>query len=105
MVWTKTGRFLAALLLLAGTAGANAQSAGDNGGHATRQKARAGSDAGGTETKGTGVRTGSGPLSQPIPPAVSTTNPGQNLQQYPQRPSNAPGPALTNPPQQPFGSR
>jgi hypothetical protein len=60
---------------------------------------------GGTATTGHGVKTGQGPLSQPIPPAVSTTNPQQNLQQSPQRPQNMPGPTQTNPPQQPFGSR
>jgi len=66
---------------------------------ATRSDTRTGM--GGTATSGTGVRTGQGPLSQPIPPATSTTNPQQN----PQRPQNTQGPAQTNPPQQPFGSR
>lgn len=56
---------------------------------------------GGTATTATGVRTGQGPLSQPIPPAVSTVNPQQN----PQRPLGTWGPVQTNPPQQPFGSR
>jgi hypothetical protein len=59
---------------------------------------------GGNPNTGTGVATGRGPLSQPVPPAVSTTNPRQNLQQGPQRPQNSGGPALTNPSQQPFGS-
>jgi hypothetical protein len=70
-------------------------------GAATSQKPNTGTGMGGTATSGTGVRTGKGPLSQPIPPATSTTNPQQN----PQRPQNTPGPAQTNPPQEPFGSR
>jgi hypothetical protein len=56
---------------------------------------------GGTASTGTGVKTGKGPLSHPIPPAVSTTNP----QPTPQRPQNMQGPTQTNPPEQPFGSR
>lgn len=54
---------------------------------------------------GTGARTGQGPLSQPVPPATSLTNPRQNYY-YPQtsnRPQNYWGPAVTNPPQYPFG--
>src|SRR5262245_6704865 len=53
----------------------------------------------------TGVRTGQGPLSQPIPPATSLANPNQNFnyQQTPNRPQNYGGPAQTNPPQNPFG--
>jgi hypothetical protein len=53
----------------------------------------------------TGVRTGRGPLTQPIPPATSLANPRQNYY-YPQtlnRPQNYGGPAVTNPPQYPFG--
>jgi hypothetical protein len=64
-----------------------------------------GTGMGGTAATGTGVKTGHGPLSEPIPPAVSTTNPRQNPQQNPQRPQNMQGPAQTNPPQEPFGSR
>jgi hypothetical protein len=52
-----------------------------------------------------GVRTGQGPLSQPIPPAVSTTNPQQNSQGGILRPQNMQGPAQTNPSQNPFGSK
>src|SRR5262249_34245855 len=54
---------------------------------------------------GSGVPTGRGPMSQPIPPAVSTFNRGQNLQQDPYRPQNQRGPALTNPSQYPFGAQ
>jgi hypothetical protein len=81
------------------------KSIGGAGGAATGQKSNTGTGMGGTATSGTGVRTGKGPLSQPIPPATSTTNPQQNPQQNPQRPQNTPGPAQTNPPQEPFGSR
>lgn len=49
--------------------------------------------------------TGRGPLSQPIPPAVSSINRGQNVQQGPYGSQYYSGPALTNPPQYPFGSR
>lgn len=53
----------------------------------------------------TGIRTGQGPLSQPIPPATSLTNPRQNYYypQTPNRPQYYGGPAVTNPPQYPFG--
>jgi len=56
-------------------------------------------------TSGAPVATGHGPLSQPVPPAVSTANPRQNFQPGAQRPQNYGGPAQTNPSQQPFGSR
>ena len=78
-----------------GIAGARAQGTGNT----------SGTGMGGSAATGTGVKTGHGPLSQPIPPAVSTTNPRQNPQQNPQRPQNMQGPAQTNPPQEPFGSR
>ena len=55
----------------------------------------------GPAASGTGVRTGQGPLTKPIPPAVSTMNPPHN----PQLPQNMRGPVHTNPPQEPFGSR
>jgi hypothetical protein len=55
---------------------------------------------GGTATTGTGVRTGRGPLSYPVPPASSTLNPPYN----PQRPQNFRGPASTYPSPYPFGS-
>jgi hypothetical protein len=60
---------------------------------------------GGTANSGTGVTTGVGPLNQPIAPATSVANPRQNVQQNMQRPQNIPGPAQTNPGQNPFGSR
>jgi hypothetical protein len=85
--------------------GKTEKSIGDAGGAATGQKSNTGTGMGGTATSGTGVRTGKGSLSQPIPPAVSTTNPQQNPQQNLQRPQNMQGPAQTNPPQEPFGSR
>lgn len=81
---------LAAALILASIAIAFAQSGGT---------------ASTNSSSGTGVKTGKGPLTQPIPPAVSTTNPSQNYPQNPQRPQNSTGPTLTNPPQQPFGTR
>lgn len=56
---------------------------------------------GGSATSGTAVRTGRGPLSYPVPPAVSTLNPPQS----PQRPQGFRGPAMTSPPAHPFGSR
>ena len=99
MATTKTTCLLATLLALGSSAGAHAQGVGDTDGTASRQKSS--TDIGGTATSGTGVRTGQGPLSQPIPPATSTTNPQQNSQ----RPQNTQGPVQTNPPQQPFGSR
>lgn len=57
--------------------------------------------AGGTATTGTAVRTGHSPLSQPVPPAVSTLNPPQSSQ----RPQNFRGPAQTYPSANPFGTR
>ena len=83
---------------IAGTTGAYAQSGcNDRGGQTSCQNNSVGGDA----TTGTGVKTGHGPLTQPVPPAVSTTNPQQN----PQRPQNTQGPVQTNPPAKPFGSR
>jgi hypothetical protein len=93
MTRVKTSYLLATLLVLGSSTGTFAQGTKDDSGM------------GGTATSGTGVRTGKGPLSKPIPPATSTTNPQQNLQQSPQRPQSTPGPAQTNPPQEPFGSR
>ena len=57
--------------------------------------------AGGTATTGTAVRTGRSALSQPVPPAVSTSNPPQSSQ----RPQNFRGPAQTYPSSNPFGTR
>jgi hypothetical protein len=57
--------------------------------------------AGGTATTGTAVRTGHSPLSQSVPPAVSTLNPPQSSQ----RPQNFRGPAQTYPSNNPFGTR
>jgi hypothetical protein len=93
---------LAMVLALANVAGAHAQGIGETGGTTS---SKSNTVAGGTATSGTGVKTGQGPLSQPIPPATSSANPRQNLQQGPQRPLNMQGPAQTNPPQQPFGTR
>lgn len=105
MTSVKTSCLLATLLVFGNSAGTLAQGTGDTDGAATNQKSNTGTGMGGSATSGTGVRTGQGPLSKPIPPATSTTNPQQNLQQSPQRPQNTPGPAQTNPPQEPFGSR
>jgi hypothetical protein len=101
MTTVKTSCLLATLLMLGSSAGAHAQGTGDTGGATTSQNSNTGTGVGGTATSGTGVKTGQGPLSKPIPPATSTTNPQQNSQ----RPQNTQGPAQTNPPQQPFGSR
>jgi hypothetical protein len=103
MTRAKIVRLLATLLALVSIAGVHAQDIGDTGGAAAAKKPSTGM--GGTASSGTGVRTGRGPLSQPIPPATSTTNPRQNFQQSPQRPLNMQGPAQTNPPQHPFGTR
>ena len=88
-------RILAMLVgvsIIAATVGANAQSttSGNNN-----------SGIGGTAASGTGVKTGKGPLTQPVPPAVNLSGPRQD----PQRPANVQGPAQTNPPKQPFGSQ
>lgn len=88
---------LAAMIALGSIASANAQSTGIR--VATDQKSS--TDMGGSATSGTGVKTGKGPLNQPIAPAASTMNPQQN----PQRPQNMQGPASTNPPEHPFGNR
>jgi hypothetical protein len=62
---------------------------------------------GGTASSGTGVRTGQGPLSQPVPPAASSIyNSQQNLQgNNTQRPQGMRGPVQTYPSEQPFGTR
>jgi hypothetical protein len=90
MTSQKTRLMAAILVVVTSTAAARAQGTG-----------RIGTGAGGTATTGTGVPTGSGALSQPIPPAASTLNPPPNRQ----RPQNYRGPALTSPPQNPFGTR
>jgi hypothetical protein len=63
----------------------------------------------GVAPSGTGVTTGSGPLSQQVAPAAGAMtnrqNMRQNTQQNIQRPVGAPGPVRTNPGQNPFGSR
>jgi hypothetical protein len=46
---------------------------------------------GGVPAQAQGVPTGQGPLTQPVPPATSTTRPQQQR--------------LTNPPAQPFGTQ
>jgi hypothetical protein len=75
------------------------------GGPSVGRRTFRGTGAGGAGTGGTAVKTGKGPLSEPIAPATSTTNPQQNSQGNLLRPQNMPGPALTNPPQNPFGSK
>ena len=87
MTMVKISCLLATVLVLGSSAGTLAQGTGDTGGATTSQNSNTGSGMGGTATTGTGVRTGQGPLSKPIPPATSTTNPQQN----PQRPQNTPG--------------
>ena len=104
----KTIPYLVAVAFALGTSlGARAQVSG-NVGRATTGQARPCYSGGisipcgrGPATSGTGVKTGQGPLTKPIPPAVSTVNPPHN----PQLPQNMRGPVHTNPPQEPFGSR
>ena len=96
MTWTKSCNLSAKALVIVSfvilcMTGAQAQS--------TDNKNKNGM--GGSASTGTGVKTGKGPLSQPIPPAVSTMNP----QPSPQRPQNMQGPTQTNPSQQPFGTK
>jgi len=93
MTRVKFSQLLVSLVLLGTMTSAHAQGTGDN--SATQS---------GGGASGAPVQTGSGPLAQPIPPAASSANPRQNLQQDPQRPQGTWGPARTNPPQQPFGS-
>lgn len=100
MVSSKFAWLLTASLVLGNSPIANAQGTnqyGGSGGYVTGQ--------GGSYGAGTGARTGQGPLSQPVPPATSLTNPRQNYYypQSPNRPQNYGGPAVTNPPQYPFG--
>jgi hypothetical protein len=95
MACSKFYRLLISLVVLSDLASANAQS----GGYTARPGGVYGTGG------GTGVRTGRGPLSQPIPPATSLINPRQNYYypQTPYRPQYYGGPAVTNPPQYPFG--
>ncbi len=51
---------------------------------------------------GTSVKTGQGPLTQPVPPAASSIYTQQNLQGV-QRPQGATAPVQTYPSSQPFG--
>lgn len=94
----KPSSFLFASLLTLGLfSGAHAQDG---------QTMNSGPKMGGTASSGTGVKTGQGPLSQPVPPAASSIyNSQQNLQGNPQRPQGARGPVQTYPSQQPFGTR
>lgn len=98
MARAKVWLLLASALIFGSAAGALAQGTADS-----IARGSAGIDRNGSPNRGTGtaVKTGRGPLSQPIPPAVSATNPQQN----PQRPLNTWGPQQTNPPPQPFGSQ
>ncbi len=82
---------LAAAIVISGVAGAHAQTDGDADRVTTDQRSNTGS----------GVKTGRGPLAQPTPPATSTMKPQQDSQ----RPQNMQGPAQTNPPQHPFGTK
>jgi hypothetical protein len=94
---TTPSLLLASLLTVGLLTGAQAQS-----GQTTNSERKMG----GTASGGTGVRTGRGPLSQPIPPAAgSIYNSQQNLQGGPLRPQGVQGPVLTSPSQQPFGTR
>jgi len=96
MLRTAVFQFLVILLALVMVDVANGQGTSSN----------CNRNAGGATNTNCGVRTGHGPLTQPIPPAVSTIN-SQNNQnpQGIQRSQNLPGPAQTNLPQQPFGTR
>lgn len=98
---TKAVYLFATLLVVGSVAGAYCQGVGDTDGVTTSRKLHTGTGAGGTAASGSGVRTGKGPLSKSVPPAVSTTNP----QQDPRRPLNSQGAVPTNPPTEPFGSR
>ena len=100
MACSKFSRLLISLVVLGSIPNAHAQGTSQNeygGGasYATRPGGFYGTGG------GTGVRTGRGPLSQPIPPAASLANPRQNY--YYNRPQNYWGPTATNPPQYPFG--
>jgi hypothetical protein len=97
----KLSQLVVSLVVLASITSAHAQG--------TNQYGRTGgyTQPGGYYYYGPGapVVTGRGPLTQPIPPAVSSINRGQNVQQGPYGSQNYWGPALTNPPQYPFGAR
>ena len=94
---TTSSLLLASLLTVGFLTGAQAQQG---------QITNSGPKMGGTASSGTGVRTGQGALSQPVPPAASSIyNSQQNLQGGPQRPQGIQGPVLTYPSQQPFGTR
>ena len=92
--------FVATALLFGSVAVAHAQGTADSVTNRNTGVER-NNTSGGTATTGTGVKTGRGALSQPIPPAASILNPQQN----PQRPLNTWGPTQTNPPEHPFGSQ
>ena len=95
MIARKAGVGVVAALLVAGAAAVSyAQGTGGAG-----QDPRTGmqTGVGGTATSGTGVRTGTGALSQPVPPATSTVPPQQGIV--------APQQRLTYPPPHPFGTR
>lgn len=90
--------FLAAVLAFGITAAAQAQ--------VVNSRTGAPTGVGGTASSGTGVRTGQGPLSQPVPPAsssISNSQQNQNQQGTIQRPQGSLGPVQTVPPQKPFG--
>jgi hypothetical protein len=105
MACSKFSQLLINVLILGGISSAHAQGTNQYGG--ARSGGYGTTQPGGFYGYGTAVPTptGRGPLSQPIPPAVSSINRGQNIQQDPYRSQNYWGPALTNPPQYPFGVR
>jgi len=93
---TRLSVLCAGLLVLAITSAAIAQVTAPNSAKPTRL--------GGTASSGTGVPTGQGPLSQPVPPAASSLNfQQQNLTGNTQRAQGVNGPVQTPPQQQPFG--
>jgi hypothetical protein len=98
MTFVKFLWLLAGLTVIGSLSAAHAQGYRDSGGYVTAPGGTYGTGG------GTGVRTGQGPLSQPVPPATSLSNPQQNY--YNGRTHGGPyygGPAQTNPPQNPFG--
>lgn len=93
---TTSHRLISALLMFGFLTAAQAQ--------VTNPNSHTPTGIGGTASSGTGVRTGTGALSQPVAPAASLLNNNQqNLQGSSQRPLNSSSPVQTFPSQQPFG--
>jgi hypothetical protein len=113
MACAKFSRLLIGLVVLGNIPNAHAQGTNQyagGGNYATRPGGFYGTGGyyyrSGDYYRGSGVPTGRGPLSEPIPPAASLINPRQNYYYYPHRPQNYYwGPTATNPPQYPFGAR